>query len=80
MEVTLIHQGLDLMLFGMGTVFGFLALLVGITSIMSTAVNYFTIAPELSISAQPPAVSTNASVDPKIIAAIQLAINEHRGR
>ncbi|MDG0969213.1 MAG: OadG family protein [Porticoccaceae bacterium] len=79
MEATLISQGLDLMLFGMGTVFGFLTLLVGITHVMSTAVNYFTIAPELSVSAQLP-VSSNASVDPRIIAAIQLAIKEHRGR
>ena len=36
MEVTLISQGFDLMLFGMGTVFGFLTLLVGITPVSYT--------------------------------------------
>ena len=39
MEVTIISQGLDLMLYGMGTVFAFLTLLVGITHAMSASVN-----------------------------------------
>lgn len=39
MEATLIGQGLDLMLFGMGTVFTFLTLLVGVTHLMSMIVN-----------------------------------------
>ena len=35
MDALLISQGLDLLLYGMGTVFTFLTLLVGITSAMS---------------------------------------------
>ena len=39
MEPTLITKGLDLLLYGMGTVFTFLTLLVGITAAMSGLVN-----------------------------------------
>ena len=39
MDALLISQGLDLLLYGMGTVFTFLTLLVGITSAMSALVN-----------------------------------------
>ena len=39
MESSLITQGLDLLLYGMGTVFTFLTLLVGITAAMSGLVN-----------------------------------------
>ena len=35
MEATLVSQGLDLLLYGMGTVFAFVTLLVGVTSLMS---------------------------------------------
>ena len=34
MDSTLISQGLDLMLYGMGTVFTFLTLLVAVTTLM----------------------------------------------
>ena len=39
MQTTLIDQGLDLMLFGMGSVFSFLLLLVLATRVMSLLVN-----------------------------------------
>ena len=47
MEVTLIAQGLDLMLFGMGTVFTFLTLLVGVTHLMSATVEFLSPAEEI---------------------------------
>ena len=38
MQNTLVQQGIELMLFGMGTVFIFLALLVVVTTVMSALV------------------------------------------
>ena len=78
MEATLIGQGLDLMLFGMGTVFTFLTLLVGVTHLMSMIVNK--LAP-----AEPDALagaldSSAAAVDPRIAKVIQVAIDKHRAR
>lgn len=75
MNSQLISQGLDLMLYGMGTVFIFLTVLVAITTIMSTTVNK--IAPEqvedFKIKAP------QAQVETRIVKAIQAAINQHRG-
>ena len=80
MEETLITQGIDLMLVGMGTVFVFLTALVGITSLMSYIVNNWF--PEDSDLEMDVAVSIplQAKVDPKIVQAIQGALDQHRGR
>jgi oxaloacetate decarboxylase gamma subunit len=78
MDALLISQGLDLMLYGMGTVFTFLTLLVGLTGLMSRAVMLFS--PEEPVEAE---VSTHqihsAIVDKEIVKVIQAAINQHRG-
>jgi oxaloacetate decarboxylase gamma subunit len=78
MDALLISQGLDLMLYGMGTVFTFLTLLVGLTGLMSRAVMRFS--PEEPVEAE---VSTqqihSAIVDKKIVKVIQAAIDQHRG-
>lgn len=37
----LLQQGLDLMIFGMGTVFIFLAVLVAVTTLVSVVIRYF---------------------------------------
>jgi oxaloacetate decarboxylase gamma subunit len=78
MEATLISQGTDLMLYGMGTVFTFLTVLVGITSLMSSVVNR--LAPEDAevISASTATVATQGSVEPRIVKAIQAALDQHR--
>ena len=67
------------MLYGMGTVFVFLALLVVGTTWMSTLINKYLPEPlaEESSPARPIA-STAASVDSKTVAIIQEAINAHR--
>jgi len=80
MEVTLISQGLDLMLFGMGTVFGFLTLLVGTTYLMSTAVGFWSPAEEASIKAESSLLALNSTIEPNVVKAIQSAIDQHRGR
>jgi oxaloacetate decarboxylase gamma subunit len=78
MEVSLISQGVDLMLFGMGTVFTFLTLLVGLTTLMSFAVNRY--AKEESITGDSEAHQIHtALVEPKIVKVIQAAIDQHRG-
>jgi oxaloacetate decarboxylase gamma subunit len=75
MDSQLISQGLDLMLYGMGTVFIFLTVLVAITTIMSATVNKIT--PEQIEDAEIKAPQTQ--VETRIVKAIQAAINQHRG-
>lgn len=77
MESTLVTQGLDLMLYGMGTVFAFLTLLVGITTLMSSVVNKLVVETELAPAA-PVLTSTPQAVEPRIAKVIQAAIDQHR--
>ena len=77
MDSALVSQGLDLMLYGMGTVFAFLTLLVGITSLMSVIVNKLVVEVEVVPSA-PVLESTPAAVEPRIFKVIQAAIDQHR--
>ncbi|MFV2091196.1 MAG: OadG family protein [Pseudomonadales bacterium] len=67
MEVTLLEQGLELMLIGMGAVFVFLTTLVGGTSLMSWLVQRFT-----------PGADSSGEVADEEIAAIGAAIAQHR--
>jgi len=82
MQNTLIDQGLNLMLYGMGTVFVFLTILVFATRAMSFVVNR--LSPEQandagkSANSQKP-VSPN-SPSPDILEAIKQAIAAHRSR
>ena len=78
MEVDLFQQGVDLMLFGMGTVFAFLILLVGAITLMSRVITRFfpePVHPEVALRMAPV-----AAVDPRIQAVIQAAIDKHRGK
>ena len=77
MDSLLISQGLDLMLFGMGTVFTFLTLLVGITSVMSTTVMRFSKDEVVEAQTSSNDIHT-ALVEPRIIKVIQTAIDQHR--
>lgn len=83
MEQTLLQQGVQLMLFGMGTVFVFLVLLILCTSIMSRAVLRF--APEEpvlpTINSAPPLGRAAQNPDQtRLIAAISAAVHRHRAR
>ena len=78
MESTLITQGMDLMLYGMGTVFTFLTLLVGITSLMSLVVNRLVPEEAEVVSASTPLAASQGSVEPRIVKAIQAALDQHR--
>jgi len=76
-EVTLIEQGLDLMLYGMGTVFIFLTLLVIVTTLMSLIVQRWFPDDDFEITPSP---STNFGVDERVAAVIQTALAQHRCR
>ena len=78
MQSTLIQQGLDLMLFGMGTVFVFLALLVVGTMIMSTIVEKFFSEPLVEETEKAVFPTPAGRVDSKTLAIIQDAILQHR--
>ena len=72
----MLSQGLNLMLYGMGTVFVFLTLLVICTTAMSSVISKFFPAGE---AADPtPVRSVQAPTDRKLIAIIEAAIAEHR--
>jgi len=76
-EETLLEQGLDLMLYGMGTVFVFLTLLVIVTALMSAAIQRWL--PDDEIEVASPA-GNNFGVDDRITTIIQLALDKHRCR
>ena len=81
MQEEIVAQGFELMLYGMGTVVLFLALLVVATTAMSRAVGRWFSEP----SPTPPAVtggavSATASADPdaEVVAVISAALQQHR--
>ena len=82
MSSSLIEQGFNLMLFGMGTVFVFLTILIFATGFMSKFITrYF---PEKIVEAKPNKKKTAAlgatSVAPATLKIIQAAIDSHRNR
>ncbi|WP_188150663.1 OadG family protein [Teredinibacter waterburyi] len=80
MQTHLWNEGFDLLLYGMGTVFVFLTLLVLATTLMSKIVTRFF--PEAPIVLPEPAVM-NAhaeSVDSRTLAIIKSAIQVHRAK
>ena len=90
MQSTLLEQGSSLMLFGMGTVFVFLTILVFGVRIMSWIVTNFLKEPEVDlVSSSAPranapvnksAASAQGGVDPHVLAVITDAVQQHRAR
>jgi oxaloacetate decarboxylase gamma subunit len=78
MQQDIMQQGIDLMIFGMGTVFVFLTVLVASMTVMSIIVQrFFPEAPESLV------VASRASAgvtDPKLLAIIKAAIDKHRNQ
>jgi len=81
MDSLLINRGLDLMLFGMGTVFIFLTILIFATTAMSAVITRWF--PEKIIEADKPrrAPPTFGSVvAPTTLKILQAAVDQHRKR
>jgi oxaloacetate decarboxylase gamma subunit len=78
MDSMIITQGLDLMLYGMGTVFTFLTLLVGVTLVMSWLVNRLVPEDIELISALVQVPLASETIEPRIVKAIQAALDQHR--
>ena len=81
MQPDIVGQGVELMLYGMGTVVIFLAALVVATTAMSRVVTRFF--PEPVAVEEPPARRSPAAqgaADPQLVAVISAAIAEHRAR
>lgn len=74
----LVTSGLELMAFGMGTVFAFLVLLIFATSLMSKIVNKF--APEAVVVAPVAITTPTQGVDPQLLNVLAAAVKEHRAR
>lgn len=77
MQNQLIQQGIELMLYGMGTVLTFLVLLIIATTVMSSLLHRFA-KPEPIESAAPAAKAANN--DEHLIAVISAAIHKYRAR
>ena len=73
----LIWEGVELMLFGLGSVFVFLVLLIACIRLMSAVIGRFDSAPTAQLASSKPAV---AEMDADVITAIQTAIHQHRAR
>ncbi|MFK8041350.1 OadG family protein [Congregibacter sp.] len=81
MNANLLSQGLELLVYGMGTVVVFLTVLVFATRLMSTVIQRFF--PEAPIVVPQRSVgSVNAALapTPEILAAISAAVHQHRRR
>jgi oxaloacetate decarboxylase gamma subunit len=74
----LVSSGLELMVFGMGTVFSFLVLLIFATSLMSKIVNKF--APEPVVVPQTAVTAPTQGADPQLLKVLAAAVKEHRAR
>ena len=77
MPQTLLQQGFDLMLYGMGIVFVFLISLVLAVGVMSRVIDKFFPAEETVLDARAGS-ATVSQVDPLTVKIIQAAIDRHR--
>jgi oxaloacetate decarboxylase gamma subunit len=77
-ETTLLQQGVDLMLYGMSTVFLFLALLV----IAMITMSYLVARVEARTGARSETATSpaNGELDGAVVAAITAALHQHRQR
>lgn len=78
MTESLIDQGLELLVFGMGTVLVFLTVLVIAMVVMSTVLRrYF---PELEEPVSSGTTASNSVDDPELLAVISAAVHRYRSR
>ncbi|MFL0796961.1 MAG: OadG family protein [Cellvibrionaceae bacterium] len=81
MTESLISQGVDLMIYGMGTVFIFLVVLIFATTAMSYCVRRFIPEPEPTAAPQAPAAPTaSGQVDGQVLKVLQAAVDAYRNK
>lgn len=81
METSLIEQGGNLMLYGMGMVFVFLMLLVLMMTLMSALIQRFFPEPEAGAAGSDGmGHGAGTGVDARIKKIVQAALDQHRGR
>ena len=71
----LFSQAMDLVVYGMGTVFVFLTVLVFMTMLMSALIGTST---QVKPSIGPTSDQNSQDLDPKLLAAITAAVKRHR--
>ena len=77
---SLLLEGVELMLFGMGFVFVFLVLLIGCIKLLSSVLERFT-PPAAPIPVAPSKkITTLDQPEPAVLQAIEQAIKQHRAR
>lgn len=77
----LVMEGVELMFMGLGTVFVFLIMLVGLINLMSFIINRFFPDAAPTVAAPKRAVVANAQpVDSETLAVIGAAVSQHRAR
>lgn len=81
MQETLLQQGVELMIFGMGTVFVFLAVLVVVTTTMSSLLQRFLPAKPIEPAVtRMPAQSAAPAEDQQLMAVLSAAVHKYRSR
>jgi len=73
----LMSEALSLMAVGMGFVFVFLTILVGVTTLMSKLVNKYAPAPEPKVSAASPQMNATSN-DAQLLAVLSAAVEKYR--
>ena len=78
MQDSVMQQGVDLMIYGMGTVFVFLAILVVATQCMSWCIQRYFAEPEAQTAAVTMVEADHGPLDPHLLAVIKAALDQHR--
>ena len=80
MQDSLMQQGVDLMLYGMGTVVIFLAILVVCTTLMSRMVQRYFAEPDVQAASIKMVEADHDVVDARLLAVIKSALDQHRAK
>ncbi|ACE83083.1 OadG family protein [Cellvibrio japonicus] len=80
MQDLLLEQGLELLVYGMGTVFVFLILLVYAVNLMSWIIATYFPEPEPQVAPHPKPNIAQHPVDETTLAVIKAAIRQHRDK
>lgn len=80
MQNSLMQQGFDLMLYGMGTVVIFLAILVVSTQLMSWFIQRFFAEPGTPGTPVRMVKADPGSLDPRLLTVIKAALDQHRAK